>query len=146
MPSCHLLRLTVNKDWEFELSRQPKVIIWDVRVCCWFLEMCKVELCQHSSSTQKWFFATMVVKDVWLHKRAKPLQSIIENNDKSPWERPHACFQCVWCFGVGCWRGVWFSWRPWGMLSGQVFGGPLNLQNAKTLSWISNVCLTSYWR
>lgn len=53
MPSCHLLRLTVNKDWEFELSRQPKVIIWDVRVCCWFLEMCKVELCQHSSSTQK---------------------------------------------------------------------------------------------
>lgn len=60
---CHLLSLTANKAWGLELSRQPKVILCDVRACWCSMERCRMELCQGSSSVQEWFFATMVVKD-----------------------------------------------------------------------------------
>lgn len=58
--------------------------------------------CQGNSLVQTGQFATMVVKDIWLHARSKPLWPITEDNwGISLGERPCACFQCIWFFAVG---------------------------------------------
>lgn len=64
MLCCHLLSLTANKAWGFELSRQPKVILCDVRAFAdvswrgvgWSSARATAQ-CRNN------FFATLVVKD-----------------------------------------------------------------------------------
>lgn len=97
MLCCHLLSLTANKAWGFELSRQPKVILWDVSGKGVGWNSARV-----AAQCKNDFLPPWVVKDVWLHKGARPLQAFIENNETSPWERPCGHFHCVWIFGVGC--------------------------------------------
>lgn len=62
MLCCHLLRLTANKAREFELSKQPKVMLCDVRVFWCFTKRCRMELCQGSRSVKNDFLPPWLSK------------------------------------------------------------------------------------
>lgn len=148
MLCCHLLHLTANKAWGFELSRQPKVLLCDVRAGWCLTERCRVELCQGSSSVQTDFLPPRLLKMSGCVKEQR-LCSLLLRTMRNLLGRSCSCFECVWLFGMGCeirnkaaggvelalnwgpkecWHGAWCL--------DKVHEGPGNLKNTRTLFWI----------
>lgn len=151
MLCCHLLSLTANKAWRFELSRQLKVIICDVRACWCFRERCRMELCLGSSSGQEQFFCHHGCQR---HLAAWESKGFVAHY----WEQWEIYLREIFYFFpgsdffvIGCemgrkasrgvrsalYRGSEEGWHGTWCLE-KAYGSPGNLKNTKTVFWLQS--------